>query len=274
MKKALTLTLMIGLMSAALVRVNDAARAQMRAGAENLRVAGLRAVVTVQRDERGIPYIEAANDHDLYFAQGYVTASDRLWQMDLLRRTIRGELSEIFGKTAFEEDKRRRTLGYAKQSEELAAKTTGETRATMQAYADGVNAYLAACEPAKFPAEFRILKYQPRQWTVADSLALAFLMMESLSTTWQADVMRAALGDLPAAQREELLMEFTDMIADPSNWDNSQHGLTLGESGDPQSPHYTDQLNDWRNVTPRAFPFSAAAVRRAAQQTLTLQSAN
>src|SRR5207253_10593682 len=58
---------------------------------------GLRAPVKIRRDERGIPYIEAANDDDLYFAQGYVTAGDRLWQMDLLRRTVRGELSEIFG---------------------------------------------------------------------------------------------------------------------------------------------------------------------------------
>ena len=60
-------------------------------------LAGLHAPVTVRRDERGIPYIEATNDEDLYFAQGYIIATDRLWQMDLLRRTVRGELAEIFG---------------------------------------------------------------------------------------------------------------------------------------------------------------------------------
>jgi penicillin amidase len=178
---------------------------------DTLKVAGLQAPVTVRRDERSIPYLEAANDHDLYFAQGYVTASDRLWQMDLLRRNIRGELSELVGKAAFEEDKRRRILGYAKQSEELAAKTSGTTRATMQAYADGVNAYISSLSDTQLPPEFRILKYKPRPWTIADSLAISFLMMESLSTTWQADVMRAALSDLPAAQRAELLLEFTDM---------------------------------------------------------------
>src|SRR5687767_3850564 len=63
-------------------------------------VGGLRERATVRRDERGIPYIEAANLRDLYFSQGYVTASDRLWQMDLLRRSGRGELAEIFGKIA------------------------------------------------------------------------------------------------------------------------------------------------------------------------------
>src|SRR5215203_371710 len=77
--------------------------------AENavVRLPGLKKTVKVRRDERGIAYVEAEDESDLYFAQGYVTASDRLWQMDLFRRTARGELSEIFGKAALEEDKRR-----------------------------------------------------------------------------------------------------------------------------------------------------------------------
>src|SRR5438067_12114896 len=73
--------------------------------AQTLTIAGLRDRVTVRRDERGIPYIEAANDQDLYFAQGYITASDRMWQMDLLRRSVRGELSEIFGQATLSSDK-------------------------------------------------------------------------------------------------------------------------------------------------------------------------
>src|SRR3954463_15665971 len=68
-----------------------------------VRLPGLKKAVKVRRDERGIPYVEAEDELDLYFAQGYVTASDRLWQMDLFRRTARGELSEIFGKAALEE---------------------------------------------------------------------------------------------------------------------------------------------------------------------------
>src|SRR5499433_2752021 len=86
--------------------------------ANTMTLTGLKDRVTVRRDERGIPYIEATNDDDLYFAQGYVTASDRLWQMDLLRRSARGELAEIFGNVVIEEDKRRRILGFAKLSEE------------------------------------------------------------------------------------------------------------------------------------------------------------
>ena len=81
--------------------------------ATSLKIAGLQDRVTIRRDERGIPYIQAGNDHDLYFAQGYVTASDRLWQMDVFRRNARGELAEIFGAAVLEEDKRHRTIGFA-----------------------------------------------------------------------------------------------------------------------------------------------------------------
>src|SRR5712691_9387235 len=72
---------------------------------KSIQLSGLRDKVTVRRDERGIPYIDAKNDEDLYFAQGFVTASDRLWQMELFRRNARGELAEIFGSAVLEEDK-------------------------------------------------------------------------------------------------------------------------------------------------------------------------
>src|ERR671926_36316 len=99
------------------------------------RVQGLKKAVTVRRDERGIPYIEAADEEDLYFAQGYVTAGDRLWQMDLLRRTARGELSELFGRVTLEEDKRRRVYGFARVAEANVAQASPRVRAVMEAYA-------------------------------------------------------------------------------------------------------------------------------------------
>src|SRR6187455_3182876 len=79
---------------------------------------GLKDKVTVRRDARWIPYIEAKNDADLYFAQGYTTASDRLWQMDLLRRVVRGETAEIFGKASLEQDKHWRRYGFSQIAEE------------------------------------------------------------------------------------------------------------------------------------------------------------
>jgi len=176
-----------------------------------LRVAGLKDKVIVQRDERGIPYIEAKNDHDLYFAQGYVTASDRLWQMDVLRRTGRGEMAEIFGKTVLEEDKRRRTYGFARLSEQAAANLTGEMRSLLEAYANGVNAYIASCDDKTLPVEFRILQYKPRPWKPADSLVLGLIMHESLTSSWQLDVMRAAFADLPKEKYEQLFNEYSTM---------------------------------------------------------------
>src|ERR687884_245787 len=97
-----------------------AVNAQAGASSQNATpvvLAQLKKPVTVRRDERGIPYIEAANEDDLYFVQGYVTASDRLWQMDLTRRAARGELAEIFGRVALEEDQRRRVYGLTALSE-------------------------------------------------------------------------------------------------------------------------------------------------------------
>jgi penicillin G amidase len=211
MKRVLTLTLTIGLLCTTLALTPKQPIAQSQMQSANLKVVGVRAPVTVRRDERGIPYIEAANDHDLYFAQGYVTAGDRLWQMDLLRRTARGELAEIFGARVLEEDKRHRTYGFARHSEAMAAKLTGAGRALSDAYAQGVNAYIASRTEGSLPVEFRILKYKPRLWTAADSIVIGLLMHESLTNSWQLDVMRAALSDLPAERVHELLPEFSEL---------------------------------------------------------------
>lgn len=169
-----------------------------------VKIDGLRSRVSVRRDERGVPYIEAANDADLYFAQGYVTASDRLWQMDLLRRTARGELSEIFGRVALEEDKRRRTYGFAAVAEATVAHVPAESRAALEAYARGVNAFISSLTPETLPSEFRILKYQPRPWTISDSIAVGKNFAESLSSTWRLDLMREKFADLPADKRRAI----------------------------------------------------------------------
>ncbi|HYG10589.1 MAG TPA: penicillin acylase family protein, partial [Pyrinomonadaceae bacterium] len=172
-----------------------------------LTLAGLRAPVRIRRDERGIPHIEASNDADLYFAQGYATASDRLWQMDLLRRTARGELAEIFGRPALEEDKRRRIYGFAALSDALVSRTSAPTRAALEEYARGVNAYIETRggNDAPLPVEFQLIGYRPRPWRPADSLVIAKIFAETLSTTWPTDISRALLADLPPARRAQLL---------------------------------------------------------------------
>lgn len=177
----------------------------------NINIPGLHSRVTIRRDERGIPHIEAANDDDLYFAQGYVTASDRLWQMDVQRRAARGELSEIFGQGTLEQDKRHRTFGFAQIVDETAAHLPPDLSAILDSYARGVNAYIDSRTDKTLPPEFQILQYKPRPWKPADSLAVGKLMAEYLSTSWQLDIMRAALQSLPKDKRDALLPEVSPL---------------------------------------------------------------
>src|SRR5436853_217294 len=98
-------------------------------------IKGIKDRITIRRDDRGIPYVEAQNDEDLYFGQGYATAADRLWQMDLFRRTARGELAEILGagpnNFVLEQDKLHRTYGFAQTAEAEAANASPKTRALL-----------------------------------------------------------------------------------------------------------------------------------------------
>src|SRR5437868_1065080 len=200
-------------------------------------IAGLHERVTVRRDERGIPYMEAANNVNLYFAQGSITATDRLWQMDLLRRNVRGELAEIFGEGALGEDKRHRTFGFAQVVDETARHLPPNLNNAMTAYANGVNAFIDSLTDQTTPIEFRILQYKPRHWAVADSLAVGKLLAEYLSNSWQLDVMRGAMMSLPKEKREALLPETSplDVIVVGSDQRAGSAGLGTQASGLPSS---------------------------------------
>lgn len=161
--------------------------------ATQLKIEGLKQEVTIRRDGRGIPYIEAKNDDDLYFAQGFVTASDRLWQMDLLRRVSRGESAEIFGKATLEEDKRWRKFGFAKIAEYGLQYLSPQLRLALENYAKGVNAYIATLDDKNLPVEFRILQYKPREWKATDTICIGKILADGLSTTWQNDMLRASM---------------------------------------------------------------------------------
>lgn len=211
MKRKLAATLTICVLLISVTRFCFTVTAQtsttQAAPAKTLQFAELRDRVTVRRDERGIPYIEAKNDNDLYFAQGFVTASDRLWQMDLFRRNARGELAEIFGNSVLEEDKRHRTLGFAHVVEVEAAQASPQVKAVLTAYASGVNAYIATLDGKSWPPEFQLLQYKPKPWTPADSLIIVKDFFEALSVSWRLDLMREGLADLPPAKRAAMLPE-------------------------------------------------------------------
>jgi penicillin amidase len=178
-----------------------------------VQIKGIKDRITIRRDERGIPYIEAQNDEDLYFGQGYATAADRLWQMDLFRRTARGELAEVLGvgprNIAIEQDKLHRTYGFAQAAEAEFANASPRSRMMLEAYARGVNAYATSLDPKSMPPEFQILQYSFRPWTPADSLVLVKIFFEALSDTWRLDIMRQAMSVLPPEKRAELLPEIS-----------------------------------------------------------------
>jgi len=143
-------------------------------------VPGLSAKVRVIRDEQGVPTIEASTLEDLFFAQGYVTAQDRLWQMDLMRRAAAGELSEIIGEPTLKLDREQRILGLRVVAETTEKNIPVRDRAYFDAYTRGVNAFIESHRD-RLPLEFRLLKYQPRPWALTDSLLIGARMVEDLN---------------------------------------------------------------------------------------------
>jgi penicillin amidase len=145
-----------------------------------LQLAGLNGPVSVTRDTHGVPTIEAATLEDLFFAQGYITAQDRLWQMDVMRRFAGGELSEILGEDTLKLDREQKTLGLRSAARKNMEMATPRDRGFFEAYARGVNAYIHD-HSRRLPIEFRILGYAPKAWTPEDSAVIANQMVKDLN---------------------------------------------------------------------------------------------
>ncbi len=145
-----------------------------------LQISGLSAPVTVTRDGHGVPTIEAASMDDLFFAQGYVTAQDRLWQMDLMRRYGGGELSEILGEDLLRLDREQRILGLRAAAKKTVETASPRDRGYYEAYARGVNGYIGT-HGNRLPIEFRILHYAPKPWLPEDSAVVANSMVKDLN---------------------------------------------------------------------------------------------
>ena len=141
---------------------------------------GLSAPVTVTRDFHGVPTIEAQSLADLFFAQGYVTAQDRLWQMDIMRRYAAGEISEIIGPVMVEHDREQRTLGLRQVAEKTVASLPARDRGFVDAYTSGVNAFMEA-HLGRLPVEFRILGYKPTAWKPEDCILLGARLVQELN---------------------------------------------------------------------------------------------
>jgi penicillin amidase len=145
-----------------------------------VKVSGLKAPVTVIRDAHGVPSITAQSLDDLFFAQGYVTAQDRLWQMDMTRRYAAGELAAALGADYVKVDRKQRLLGLREVARRSLEQATPEERAQLEAYARGVNAYIHEHQYG-LPLEMRVLRYFPRAWTAEDSVLVGVSMAEMLN---------------------------------------------------------------------------------------------
>lgn len=155
--------------------------------------AGLSAPVTITRDDHGVPSIQAANLDDLLFAQGFVAAQDRLWQMDALRRHASGDLAEILGSRLVDHDRTQRTLQVRAAADRATAVLAPDQRHQLEAYARGVNAFIAQ-NADHLPIEFHLLHYQPAAWVPRDSLLVLLAMAQDLSTEFPTKMLRESFS--------------------------------------------------------------------------------
>ena len=173
-------------------------------------IAGLDATVEVVRDNMGVPHIYASTPHDVFMAQGYVHAQERFWQMDFWRHIGSGRLAEMFGESQLETDTFLRTLGWREIAEAQFANAPQEMQAIMEAYTDGVNAYLSTQSPADLSFEYTVLEftnhgYTPEAWSPVDTLTWGIAMAWDLRGNMDSEIERAMLlGTLSDAQVAQL----------------------------------------------------------------------
>jgi penicillin G amidase len=209
-------------------------------------VAGLHAPVEVLRDQHGVPHLRAQSLEDLFFAQGYVTAQDRLFQMDLSRRLAMGQLSEILGKSTLRFDTENRTLGFPEVTERAAQELDPASRKLMDAYSAGVNAFIASHRD-RLPIEFALLRYEPRPWRNADSFGVALNMSKSLNNTWRDELMRE---EIRARVSPEL---YADLFPNHSDLDHPVAELDRSRTR-PRRPEKTGVLQDPQDGRRKSTP--------------------
>jgi penicillin amidase len=227
----------------------------------NVEIPGLQEPVTVHYDEQMIPHVFAQNEHDLYKAQGYLTAKHRLWQLEFQTYAAAGRLSEIIGDGALTYDRteRRRGMGYgAEQSVAYMEKNDPETLRLIQDYADGVNAYINQLDPKDYPVEYKLLDYKPEAWSPKKT-ALLLMYMTKMLAGRDGDLERTNVLKMIGKENfDSLFPEFFD-ITDPvipkeTDWsfidvpqtETPENSPVLDEIKDPiAKPHPDNGSNNW-----------------------------
>lgn len=232
--------------AAGLLWLRSAAKAALPQLDGDLHVAGLSAPVTVRRDAHGVPHIEAATQSDLFLAQGYVTAQDRLWQMDLYRRNASGELAEILGRSLVRHDIAQRVLQFRNTAQRIYNHLAPDERTRLDAYANGVNLYIQQHRDT-LPPEFRLLHYRPRPWTGVDSLTIGMMMVQTLDSRWEMKLSRERIAArLHNARLEADLYPYGSWRDRPPTGEivglSQPHSTTPSSQGDDEDNDSTQTL--------------------------------
>ena len=236
----------------------------LRAGAKaalpvldgDIHLAGLSAPVNVIRDAHGVPHIQAATQDDMLVAQGYVTAQDRLWQMDTYRRNADGNLAEIMGPSLVKHDEAQRVLQFRNTAQRIYANLSAQDRARLDDYARGVNLFIAQSEDAgDLPVEFKLLGYRPEPWTGVDSISVGMMMVQMLDTHWPTKLARARIA--AKLNNPRLLADLYPV----GSWrDRPPTGITLDLSqphAEPPAPPDDDEDEDEPSSANSVRPESA-----------------
>ena len=170
----------------------------------NLQAVGLQAPVRIGRDASDVTHIQAASERDAHWALGYIHAQERSWQLEFNRRVMHGELSEALGPATLETDRLMRTLGIMRAAQKQWDGLSAEARLSLQAYADGINAFHQTSSQA-LPPEFHILGVKPGTWTPQDSVGWSIMMALDLGGNWGAEFARlSVLRRLDTARQWQL----------------------------------------------------------------------
>jgi len=240
---------------AAVLWLRSAAKAALPQLDGDVHLAGLSAPVNVRRDAHGVPHIEAATQDDLFVAQGYVTAQDRLWQMDASRRNSNGDLAEIMGPALIQHDKTERVLQIRLTAQRFYANLSADDRRRLDDYARGVNLFIAQSEQSNtLPVEFRLLHYRPQPWTGADSISVGLSMVQTLDTHIATKLSRARV----AAKLSNPALE-SDLYPVGSWRDRPPTGIRVDLSEPQPAPPPSknkDDDDDDENTETRAIPLA------------------
>ncbi len=264
------LALLAAAAGAGLVWLRSAALAALPQLDGSVHLAGLSAPVIVRRDGHGVPHIDAENQDDLFLAQGYVTAQDRLWQMDIFRRNANGELAQIMGPALVKHDETQRVFEIRRTAERIYKNLPAAERARLDDYARGVNLYIAQCERSDtLPVEFKLLMYRPQPWRGVDSVCVGLMEVQVLDTEAVTKLTRGRV----AAKLHNPKLE-ADLYPVGSWRDHPPTGTEAepdaAQPPEPAAPGGEDRNSGTRAATDGAQPPAAWAALEGARALLSL----